>query len=394
MNRPNDSRLFFLDWVRIIAFFVLIFYHVGMYYVSWGWHVKSPYASDAIEPLMRLTSPWRLSLLFLISGVASRFMLDKIKAATFVKQRTSRLFIPLLFGMYFIVPLQPYFEVVEKVAYQGSFIDFMKLYLQAYHGFCKGNECLTLPTWNHLWFVAYIWVYSLLLGALAATGAIDKMSAALARVLTGWKILVLPIAYLAFIRMAMFSAFPETHNLAWDWYNHAAYFALFLAGVLMARQHAFWAELETMRFKALALALACWLGLVIYFALPDHAIPDAMVEVARHTQRCVWAACQWSAIVAVCGFAHRHLQFDSAKRRYLTVAVFPVYIVHQTLIVAMAHLAKPLNLPPVLEGFLLVGLTLALSFGVVEIVRRVPLLQPLFGMPGKPRAPQGVPVTA
>jgi surface polysaccharide O-acyltransferase-like enzyme len=192
----------------------------------------------------------------------------------------------------------------------------------------------------------------------------------------------------------MYSAFPETHNLTWDWYNHAAYFALFLAGVLIARQHAFWAELDTLRFKALALALACWVVLVLYFGLPENVIPDTQVEMWRQLQRCVWAACQWSAIVAVCGFAHRHLQFDSASRRYLTVAVFPVYIVHQTLIVTMAHLAKPLNLPPFVEGFLLVGLTIALSFGVVEVVRRVPLLQPLFGVQGKPRAPQGAPVTA
>ena len=43
----TSERLYFLDWVRILAFFVLIAYHVGMYYVSWDWHVKSPYASEA-----------------------------------------------------------------------------------------------------------------------------------------------------------------------------------------------------------------------------------------------------------------------------------------------------------------------------------------------------------
>src|SRR3954471_13549185 len=66
-----------LDWVRICAFGLLIFYHVGMYYVTWGWHVKSPYASRTIEPLMLLTNPWRLSLLFLVSGVATAYLLDR-----------------------------------------------------------------------------------------------------------------------------------------------------------------------------------------------------------------------------------------------------------------------------------------------------------------------------
>ena len=59
------ERRYDLDWVRIGAFLLLILYHTGMYYVTWDWHVKSPHAAPAIEPLMLLTSPWRLSLLFL-----------------------------------------------------------------------------------------------------------------------------------------------------------------------------------------------------------------------------------------------------------------------------------------------------------------------------------------
>ena len=70
LGNPGERR-YDLDWVRIGAFMLLIFYHVGMYYVTWDWHVKSPHASSTIEPLMMLTSPWRLSLLFLVSGVAT-----------------------------------------------------------------------------------------------------------------------------------------------------------------------------------------------------------------------------------------------------------------------------------------------------------------------------------
>ena len=66
-----------LDWVRIAAFGLLIFYHVGMLYVSWGFHIKSAHRITALEPLMLVLNPWRLSLLFLVSGVATRFMLGK-----------------------------------------------------------------------------------------------------------------------------------------------------------------------------------------------------------------------------------------------------------------------------------------------------------------------------
>lgn len=96
--------------------------------------------------------------------------------------------------------------------------------------------------------------------------------------------------------------------------------------------------------------------------------------------RIVYALCAWCAMVAACGFAHRHLNHDSANRRYLTEAVFPVYIVHQTLIVAMAHLLKPAKLAPGIEGLILVVLTFCFSFAIFELVRRVALLRPLFGL--------------
>jgi glucans biosynthesis protein C len=76
-DSPPDrvtERVIFLDWVRIIAFGMLVFYHVGMYYVTWEFHIKSPHAGTAIEPLMRLSNPWRMDLLFLVSGATTSFM--------------------------------------------------------------------------------------------------------------------------------------------------------------------------------------------------------------------------------------------------------------------------------------------------------------------------------
>lgn len=86
--------------------------------------------------------------------------------------------------------------------------------------------------------------------------------------------------------------------------------------------------------------------------------------------------------MAFCGFGHRHLQFDSAPRRYLTQAVFPLYIVHQTLIVVYAHNVKVAGMPPVVEGIVLVVLTFTTSFGIFAVVRRVPLLRACFGIQG------------
>lgn len=96
MTLPNaiPDRRYDLDWLRIAAFGLLIFYHVGMFYVTWGFHVKSSHASPAAEPFMLLVNPWRLTLLFIISGSATRFMLDKMKPGAFAASRTLRLLVP------------------------------------------------------------------------------------------------------------------------------------------------------------------------------------------------------------------------------------------------------------------------------------------------------------
>lgn len=87
-------------------------YHVGMSYVTWDWHVKSPTTQLMLEPLMLLSSSWRMSLLFLISGVATAFMLRRPEGLLY--RRSRQLLLPLLFGMAVIVPPQSYYQVVEQ----------------------------------------------------------------------------------------------------------------------------------------------------------------------------------------------------------------------------------------------------------------------------------------
>jgi surface polysaccharide O-acyltransferase-like enzyme len=95
--------------------------------------------------------------------------------------------------------------------------------------------------------------------------------------------------------------------------------------------------------------------------------------------RGVYGVQQWLAIAAVLGFAHLHLKRDNAARRYLTAAIFPVYILHQTVIIVLAHALQPAHIAPAVEGLLLVATTAAACFLAYELIRRIPPLQPLFG---------------
>ena len=144
-----------LDWIRVGAFFLLILYHVGMFYVPWDFHVKTVRPVDWLEPVMQLTNPWRLTLLFLVSGAATRFMADKMSAGGLARTRTLRLLLPLVFAMFVIVPPQSYYEILEKSPQLAEpFWSFYGKYATASGNWCDADGCLITPTWNHMWFVA------------------------------------------------------------------------------------------------------------------------------------------------------------------------------------------------------------------------------------------------
>jgi hypothetical protein len=386
-----------LDWVRVLAFALLVLYHVGMLYVSWGWHLKSPHAGPALEPWMLLTAPWRLSLLFLVSGVATACLLAKrqtpalgVDAAAgpaarsgFLRERSWRLLLPLAFGALVIVPPQAYLELLDS-SYPGGwnqgYLAFWARYLAADRGFCDHEGCLVLPTWNHLWFLAYLWVYTVLLVLLArhAPGQLAAASRRVAGALaTPWGLLLGPVALFAGARLLLLDRFGSTHALVDDVYNHVQYLGAFLIGFAVAHAGPVWAQVQRLRWPALGLWLASWSAIALYFAGTSETPPPLAL---RWTMRAVWGLNQWCAVVAVLGFARRCAPGDSPALRYLVQAVLPVYILHQTVLLMLAWQLRPAALPPLLEGPLLVLLTLALSFAGYEAVRRVPLLRPLFGL--------------
>ena len=365
-----------LDWVRIAAFGLLIFYHVGMLYVSWGFHIKSAHRITALEPLMLVLNPWRLALLFLVSGVATRFMLRKYALGPLLRSRSARLLIPLAFGMLVVVPPQSYEQIVEALGYPAGFVDFyLQHYLAFGSQFCP-NPCIVMPTWNHLWFVVYLWVYTMALGAVLAAvpGLVEWVERKLASALSGPLLLVAPPLVFATYRLVLFPNFHSTHALFGDWYNHAQFATVFLLGFLLARVEAFWNAIERQRWLALSLAAGFFLSFLVLRSTRDGGMPLKIYA------SIAYGFYQWLCIVAVLGFARRWLTADSAVRRYLTDAIFPYYIVHQTAIIMIAHALHGEDLPAWLEAGIVISGTAAACVLTYEIVRRVRILRPLFGL--------------
>ena len=363
-----------LDWLRIGAFGLLIGYHVGMLYVPWPFHVKSEYrGGPALTAVMLALNPWQLPLLFVISGTATAFMARKLGRAALARQRVRRLLVPLVFGMVAVVVPQVYFEVTEAGRYSGGFLAFWGRYLRLDQSFRT-----PVPTWNHLWFVAYLLVYTLIVVALAPKPRVAPASAptepSRAAVVA---LLIAPWAGLWLLRMTLFPRFGSNHAMLRDWYDHALYFSMFCFGFMLVRRPALWLAIDRLRWPALTLALA---GAAVYIGLVLGAGEALLsVEWQRGLGRAGREAQAWGAVLAALGFGQRHLNHDHRWRAYLVEVIFAYYIVHQTALIALAVWLKPLQLGGALEAAGVVAGTVVACVASAEVARRVAWLRPLFG---------------
>ena len=382
MNRRHD-----IDALRVLAFGLLILYHVGMFYVAeWGWHVKSAYQAEWLQLPMLLTNQWRMPLIFLISGLAVNFVWGKYSARRFAVRRIWRLLLPLIFGMAIIVPPQAYFEALGKGVIEPGFLRFMGQYLtfQDFPSNAWDGVEIATWTWNHLWYLPYLLCYTLLLIPIAKLldGPASGVRNAFQGLRSSWLVL-LPIVPLMLYGNFVYPRFPYiSHDLFNDWYAHAQYFTFFFYGFLIGRHEGVWAELANMRKVTLPLAITSFVLLLVQREL----FVDGSGIWADQASAFIVYFNRWIWIVAVLGWGHHLLNRPMKWLPYATEAVYPWYILHQTIIVVAGVYLSRMALGPVIEPLLLLVATIGGCFVVHEfIIRRTLLLRPLFGLSnGKP----------
>jgi len=293
-----------------------------------------------------------------------------------------------------IVPPQSYLEVVEKAHYGGSYLEFLKLYFQAYRGFCRGSDCLVLPTWNHLWFLPYLWTYTVLvLLGLMLPGARRMFThPAWGRLVVGGRLLWVPWLVFALLRQHLLARFPTTHDLLHDVYQHGVYGVMFLLGFALFGsrddRHGAWEAARRWRWAALLGYVAVQLLSEATTSAWRQAHGDDFPDALLMALRALNAGKQWLPIVAVMGFGRQWLaDRDSPMLRWLTLAVFPFYLVHQTVTVIAGHLLAPLHWPLALEAFTLVAVTALGCLLAAFVAMRVNALRPWMGL-GPKAAPE------
>ncbi len=370
-------RRYDIDSLRVIAFGLLIFYHVGMFFVPWWFHIKNLVVYEGLVYPMLFLNQWRLSLLFVISGIGTYYALSKRSGVQFAKERLKRLFIPFLFGMIFIVPPQVYIERLDQERFSGSYLDYWPT--EALSGvYPEGNI-----SWHHLWFILYLLIFSLILIPAfiylrkhTEAWIIRKLKSLISKPF-GLYVLIIPLyAWQLFLS----PYFPQTNGLINDWYNLVNYCTLFFFGfLLMTLKEDFWKAVTNYRRIYLSCGIVAFLSLLLlWFIIPGFAGKDefsALVKVIN----------MWSWILTLIGYSAVYLNKPRKILASANEAVYPFYILHQTVILVLGYYLMNADLGFFAKFSIMSFGTFGICWIIYEFgIRRYSWVRPLFGM--KPKA--------
>jgi fucose 4-O-acetylase-like acetyltransferase len=381
---PGEGRRYDLDWLRIGAMFLLFPFHVAKTFdVLPMYHIKNAVLSPGLDYFTAFIHQWHMPLFFVLAGWSSCASIRHHGVSSFRRERVERLFVPFLAGSLLLCPLLKYAELRSGMsitaagaaplgrAFDETFLQFLPTFYTRADRF----------TWSHLWFLLYLFTFSLLYARLCAR--LLARPDRLRHVSTAR--LYLPLVPLVLIQTTLRFVWPGVQNLFNDWANFAYYSLFFLLGFLLARTPA-WEDViatEWKRAGAIGLGAAATMLLGWWWhggiGLPNPlTVASALPVVPLLALSAVAGYC---TIVGLLGFARRYLATTSAVQKYLVEASLPVYILHQFGIVLPGYFVIQLHANIATKIALLLPIAVVSTLAVYHvIVRPTPVLRAMFGM--------------
>jgi hypothetical protein len=322
---------------------------------------------------MIFINQWRLSLLFVISGMGTYFNISKRSSGGFAKERFIRLFIPLVVGILLVVPPQVYFERLDTGAFTGNFFEFWpsKAFIGVYP---EGNF-----SWHHLWFLPYLLLFSLVLIP-AFRYLLQHPQAWMIRKTKSWAanrfglfVLAIPlILWYIFLK----PRFPSTHALVNDWFNIIHYCTLFFYGfLLMMLKDTLWENaIKNRRIFLITSIFTFSLLMFLWFVAGNFPAKGEVSDLVEGLNA-------WAWILVMISYAATYLNKPSRILSYANEAVYPFYILHQTVIIALGYYLKNVEMCLSVKFSIMVIGTFGISWLIYEFgIRRYAWIRPLFGM--------------
>jgi peptidoglycan/LPS O-acetylase OafA/YrhL len=374
----NSERRYYLDWLRVLAVLLLIYFHAAAIFYQGDlgtFYVTNSEVSQIAELFILFVHQWHMPLFFFLSGAASWFSLEARTAGQYAKERFQRLLIPFMFGTLILVPPQVYYHRLQTSGERFS-------YLQFYPQFFNGIRPTGNFEWAHLWFVIYLFVFSLialpiLVWLKQATGKrwYTELSLKLEQLRS--------IFYLALPLMIIEAFFRPRwigfQNLYDDWANVLLYLTYFFYGYVFFVNEHLWQIVDRQKaliFGAAVMGMSMLFGLWITDAVPTRSYsPPYMIYQAFRGLNA------WCWVIALLSLARSHLNFHHRLLKYASEASYPFYLLHQSIVVAIGSYGVQwqMGIP---QKFIIISTgALGVTVGLYElIVRRFNLVRFCFGL--------------
>lgn len=357
-----------IDALRVLATLLLIIFHTGMVFTSFDYfHIQNADTNLFVSELNAFINQWHMPLFFLLAGMSAWFALARRSASEFRKERLSRLFVPLLFGMLLIVPIQVYVERISgfvatrksPIDFEGSFVDWWPNTFEC----CYPDANLS---WHHLWFLLYLFVYSVLLVGLFRwwrNGGAEHRQRLTGFLSRGWSLL-LPALYLGAAEALLRPSFPNNQDLVTDLANHANYPVVFALGFLLVSDARIDDAIDRLWSKALPIGLAV-------IALPD---------IGANVDSAMRGIAEWCILIGLVGLGRRVWSRRIGWIERFSAISLPFYIWHQTVIVVIAYFVIRWDAPVAVKFPAIALPSLLITWALSRLVALTNPTRMLFGM--------------
>ena len=367
-----------IELLRVVALVAVFAAHAAQPFNPWDVrHVQSPEPSKWLGELVLFFAPWVMPLFVLIAGASAWHSLGRRSASEYLDERVVRLVIPLAAGLLLVVPPQVYFDRRQHGLFDGSFIQFYPRFFDGVYP--RGNF-----TWSHLWFLGILAALALITLPLfqwLRGNAGRRAMCWVATVCGGLGgILLLAIPAIG-VRAILWTIFPHARPITTDWSNRTTLLAVFVCGYILAGEPRLMTAVDRQWKLALGVALAFSAGMFAW-AWPVDFTKRFPVPFTREYVL-VWSTYAfggWAWCVALLGAA-RSVRWGSS--RFIERArdlQNPFYILHQTLIVALAFYVVPLFSGPIETYLVLFPIAFTTTIVLAVLSTRTIVTRRLFGV--------------
>jgi fucose 4-O-acetylase-like acetyltransferase len=364
-----------IDWLRIAAVLLLIPYHTARVF-NWeeDYYIKNVPTDDVSQRFIDFVGPWHMSLLFLLAGAASWFAFGHRSGRQYAGERFKRLLIPFVFGVLVIVPPLSWLGYIthheDYLSYWEYLPQFFTTVDEGLGGYAGGF------TPGHLWFILFLFVFSLvalpLFVWLHDRGG-RRVVAGLGRAWANPALLILvPVLVLVVPWLILDDDLSGQPPFG--------FILVFVLGFLLLGDERISAAIA--RHWVWILCLGVIASLVYIWAEPQTGWGDTIAVFTG--KKLLYEIGVWCMILGLLGLAQRFFTAGGPVLGYATEAAYPFYILHQTVLVAVAYFVVRWDWTSGLKFAAIAVATFALSLLIYEVaVRRWGPVRFLFGM--KPR---------